>query len=311
MTRGLESARLEARAMRLLVCLAERPGEVLSIDELLDRVWPDVTVAPDSVYQAIASLRRLLGDDAKRASYIATVPRMGYRLVAEVGVWGEDGTGAPVAPASGEWASAASDKLRVEGVGPEGTMPFWRVRGRLRWLGGAALVLALSVALLVHGSGAKSAVLPVAGGRPDGLAGESVHAQPAQRSLAVLPFLDLTEGMKEEEFADGMTEELIDQLSRIPGLRVPAPTSSFYFKGKQLPVAEMAKTLGVVYVLDGSVRKSGGRVRVAARLARAEDGFVLWQESYDRPFGDVLMVQEDIAGAVSRALQESEPLQAH
>src|SRR4029077_16928185 len=80
----------------------------------------------------------------------------------------------------------------------------------------------------------------------------AVAAQP-QKSVAVLPFLDLTEGMKEEEFADGMTEELIDRISKIPGIRVPPPTSSFYFKGKQVPVAEIAKPLGVAYVLVVSV----------------------------------------------------------
>jgi DNA-binding winged helix-turn-helix (wHTH) protein len=75
--------------MRLLLCLAERPGEVVSIDDLLDQVWSDVTVAPDSVYQAVTSLRRLLGDDPKRPTYIATAPRLGYRLVATVGPWAE------------------------------------------------------------------------------------------------------------------------------------------------------------------------------------------------------------------------------
>ena len=111
--------------------------------------------------------------------------------------------------------------------------------------------------------------------------------------------------MKEEDFADGMTEELIDKLSKIPGLQVPAPTSSFYFKGKQIPVADVAKTLGVVFVLDGSVRKSGGRVRVAVRLIRADNGYVIWSETYDRPFGDILMVQDDIAGEVTKALRAS------
>ena len=121
----------------------------------------------------------------------------------------------------------------------------------------------------------------------------------------MLPFLDLTEGMKEEEFADGMIEELIDKLSKIQGFCVPSPTSSFYFKGKQVPVGDIAKTLGVAYVLDGSVRKSGGRVRIAARLVRAENGYVAWSETYDRPFGDLLMVQEDIAGEVTKALKAS------
>jgi TolB-like protein len=121
----------------------------------------------------------------------------------------------------------------------------------------------------------------------------------------VLPFLDLTEGMHEEEFADGMTEELIDKFTKIPGLRVPAPTSSFYFKGKKIPLADIARTLGVAYVLDGSVRKSGARLRVAARLIRADNGYVVWSETYDRPFNDILMVQDDIAGEVTKALRAS------
>lgn len=108
--------------------------------------------------------------------------------------------------------------------------------------------------------------------------------------------------MKEEEFADGMTEELVDRLSKIPGLRVPSPTSSFYFKGKQASIPEVAKALRVAYVLDGSVRKSGSRLRIAARLIRADSGYVIWSETYDRPSGDVLMVQDDIAGQVARTL---------
>jgi TolB-like protein len=121
----------------------------------------------------------------------------------------------------------------------------------------------------------------------------------------VLPFLDLTEGMKAEEFADGMTEELIDKLSKIPGLRVPTATSSFYFKGKQIPVAEIAKSLGVAYVLDGSVRKSGVWLRVDARLVRADSGYVGWSQTYDQPLHNILMVQDDIASAVAKALKDS------
>jgi TolB-like protein len=105
-----------------------------------------------------------------------------------------------------------------------------------------------------------------------------------------------------------MTEELIDKLSKIPGLRVPSPTSSFYFKGKQIPVADIAKSLGVAYVVDGSVRKSGEMLRVAARLVRADNGYVVWSETYDRPFTDRLMVQDDIAGEVAKALNATSEL---
>src|SRR5882724_2592185 len=88
-SRDGETARVEVRTMRLLLCLAERAGEVVSIDDLLDQVWSDVTVAPDSVYQAVTSLRRVLGDDAKQPTYIETVPRLGYRMVATVGPWAD------------------------------------------------------------------------------------------------------------------------------------------------------------------------------------------------------------------------------
>ena len=131
------------------------------------------------------------------------------------------------------------------------------------------------------------------------------------KSVAVLPFLDLTsQAMSEEYFADGMTEELISRLSEVPGLRVPAPTASFYFKGKQLPLATIADSLGVAYVLDGSVRKSDATLRVAARLVRADDGYVIWSETYDRPSEDKLNVQDDIASEVAKALQRIDSLKS-
>jgi transcriptional activator of cad operon len=131
------------------------------------------------------------------------------------------------------------------------------------------------------------------------------NASSLPHSIAVLPFLDLTDKMNEEPLADGMTEELIDKFSSVPDLKVPGATSSFYFKGKQIPVADTAKTLGVRYVLDGSVRKSGPMLRVAARLIRADSGYVVWSETYVRPFKDKSWVQDDIASEVTKALRTS------
>jgi transcriptional activator of cad operon len=260
--------------MRLLLCLAAHAGQVVSIDELLEQGWPGVIVTPDSVYQAVASLRRVLGDDSKDPTYIATVPRLGYRMVATVSP--------PEDPPAGRSGNEAKTGAHV-GNG-------------FRRLAVATLCLAVVAACLLafayRDQVTRNQKAPAA-------------TSPVPKSIAVLPFLDLTEGMKEEEFADGMTEELIDKLSKIPGLRVPGATSSFYFKGKQLPVADIARTLGVVYALDGSVRKSGGRVRVAARLMLAENGYVVWSETYDRPWNDMVMVQDDIAGEVTKALKAS------
>jgi len=225
-------------------------------------------VTPDSVYQAIASLRRLLGDDPKQPAYIATVPRLGYRMVAKVSPW----TDQPAA---------------------EGPTSAPRRRVPIALVISVALGLALAAAFLYRYRAVNDVHAAAAAGVP-------------QKSVAVLPFLDLTtEAMNEEYFADGMTEELIDKLSKIPGLRVPAPTSSFYFKGKRVPLADIAKSLALAYVLDGSVRKSDATLRVAVRLVRAADGYVVWTETYDRPLGDKLEIQDDIAGEVTKGLRTS------
>jgi TolB-like protein len=126
-----------------------------------------------------------------------------------------------------------------------------------------------------------------------------------EKSVAVLPFADMSEKRDQEYFSDGMSEELIDMLTKIPDLRVPARTSSFYFKGKPTTIADIAKALGVAYVLEGSVRKSGKTMRVTAQLIRVNTGYHLWSETYDRQLDDVFKVQDDIANAVVRALKVS------
>lgn len=275
LSRSGETTRLEARTMRLLLCLAEHAGEVVSIEELLDKVWPGVTVSSDSVYQAVASLRRLLGDDPKQPTYIATVPRLGYRMLATVGPWTDSIDQAGPAPTVGNGSGA-------------------RRRSAVLWAIGGILCAVLIVATVAYrGSWFKNRAEQ-----------GSAPALP-EKSIAVLPFLDLTEKMKEEEFADGLTEEIIDKLSKDPGIRVPAATASFFFKYKKIPVAEIARRLGVVYVLDGSTRQSGNSVRIAARLVRAENGYVIWSETYDRPFVNRVAVQDEIADKVTKALRAS------
>jgi transcriptional activator of cad operon len=269
-----EIVRVEARTMRLLMCLAERAGDVVSIDELLDHVWAGVIVTPDSVYQAITSLRRLLGDDPKSPNYIATVPRLGYRMVATV----TRTMDVPATPTGPSPESAAEAAVPTASGAPRSRK--WGVTLAV----GTAIIFALVTKYLVH---------------------DRMAAAP-QKSVAILPFVDLTtQEMNEEYFADGMTEELIGDLSKIPGLQVPAPTSSFFFKGKQLPVADIARQLNVAYILDGSVRKSGDIYRVAARLVRADSGYVAWSETYDRPLGDLVNVQKDIAIQVTKAVRVS------
>lgn len=282
---GAASVRLEERALRLLTCLADHAGEVLSSDELLTHAWPGVIVSPDSLYQAITLLRRQLGDDARNPSYIATVPRRGYRLVAPV-THGESCTPAPM-PQPGPEPIAAQEPVaapvpaeppaNLPPASPPGSQPGQRRR----------ITLIASVAGIAAVLAGGLAALPMARG--------------GARSVAVLPFLDLTDEMNEEPFADGISEELIVKLSKQAGLSVAPPGASYYFKDKRSSAADVARALKVAYVLDGSIRRSGGALRIAVRLTRAADGFVIWTESYDRTPGDKLAIQEEVANAVSRA----------
>src|SRR6266513_3681726 len=152
---------------------------------------------------------------------------------------------------------------------------FPEARRRARLMVASLLVAVLMVALVAWQSWRMMSDRPRAsGGSMD-------------KSVAVLPFADMSERHDQEYFSDGLAEELIDVLTRIPDLRVPARTSSFSFKGKANTVGEIARALGVTHVLEGSVRKSGEHLRIAAQLVRADNGFHLWSQTYDRDVRDV------------------------
>ena len=168
-----------------------------------------------------------------------------------------------------------------------------------------ALAVVLAGALLVERAGwlqrapPPSAVLPAVASAPP-------EPRPAtQKSIAVLPFEDLSEKKDQGYFSDGLSEELIDLLSKVQGLRVPARTSSFYFKGRQTTLAEIGKALNVSHVLEGSVRKSGKALRISTELVSVSDDSRVWSETYDRQLDDVFKVQDDIAGSVVAALKVS------
>jgi len=124
-----------------------------------------------------------------------------------------------------------------------------------------------------------------------------------RNSVAVLPFTDISEKKDQAYFADGLTAEIIDRLAKVPGFQVPAATSSFYFKGKQAAVSEIARALGVEHIVAGSVRQSGNTLRITAQLIRASSGYEVWSATFDRPLADIFKVQDQIAGAVVQALQ--------
>jgi TolB-like protein/Tfp pilus assembly protein PilF len=158
----------------------------------------------------------------------------------------------------------------------------------------AVIVLSVSLAYLVFER-------PQAPVRPAAPASQQPNMP--EKSVAVLPFIDMSEKKDQEYFSDGLSEELIGLLSKVPDLKVSGRTSSFYFKGKQTTIAEIARTLGVSHVLEGSVRRSGGALRITAQLIRADNGYDIWSETYDRKLNDIFKVQDEISAAVVKALK--------
>ena len=175
-------------------------------------------------------------------------------------------------------------------------------KGQQRASGIEVLMLAALLAIagagvaLVAGRGAGSPTTSAA-------EGEALDSVPEHASVVVLPFADLSPAGDQEYFSDGLTEEILNALVRIPGLRVPARTTSFAFKGRNVPVPEIARQLGVAHVLEGSVRRAGDRLRITAQLVDARNDRHLWSETYDRDLADVFAVQEEIARAVTAALE--------
>jgi transcriptional activator of cad operon len=292
-TRDGKAVKLEPRAMRVLVCLAEHAGQVVTVDQLLDTVWKDVVVTPDSVYQAVAALRKALGDDPKEPTYIANVVRRGYRLVAPVTPWVEPH------PIHGQASASANPAACPELPIPSTiSSPGSRASAHWPWIV-LATALVVGTGLLVgHFLGHHERQ---SGSRGADVATPGLRAQ----SVAVLPFLDMSDTKDQQYFADGLTEELIERLASVPRLHVVARSSSFYFKGKQATLTEIAKTLGVGYLLEGSVRKAGNALRITAHLVRADDGSDLWSKTYDRPLADIFNIQDEIAGAVVQVLKIS------
>jgi len=274
-SRGAETQKLEPRTMRLLMCLANSAGAVVSVEQLLTDVWTGVVVGSASVYQAVSQLRKLLGDVDPDPTYIATVPRKGYRLIAPV---------RRVEPAS----SIAASPIEPASETASTALPAAPRRRRR-----AALVLGAASLIALAAAGALLwKRLPTSGGPAE-----------TNASIVVLPFLDLTSEKADQSFCDGLTEELSNWLSQIPSLRVVARTSAFAFRGKSEDVRAIGSALDTNHVLEGSMRRSGDHMRITVQLIDARTGYHLWSENFDRPMEDAIKVQEDISRSVAQSLQ--------
>jgi TolB-like protein/DNA-binding winged helix-turn-helix (wHTH) protein/tetratricopeptide (TPR) repeat protein len=270
--------RLQVQPFQVLVLLLDRAGEVVTREELRQQLWPSsVFVDFDhGLNNAIARLRDALGDSAGAPQFIETLPRLGYRFIY------------PVRLAEQQSRTAATPEPESAPVVPV-TVP-----QRRQWRYAVAAVLASVLLLLV--------VKLWPDGRPTTDASRVV-ASTGNPSIAVLPFVSMSSDIEDEHFADGLSEELLNQLARVHGLQVVGRTSSFYFKGKQESPAVIARALNVDHLLEGSVRRSDGRVRITTQLIDARNGYHLWSQTFDRDFKDIFSVQDEIALAVTAALR--------
>jgi len=274
LSRGGERVKLEPRTMRLLMRLALTPGVVVSQDELLESVWSGVVVSPASVYQSMSQLRRVLGDTDDPPRYIETVARKGYRLIATVSTVGKSelprpASSPPAATSSGETSTMTPPAPR---------------RRRGRWLALAAVV----------GTAVAIVWWQVYPHRPP---------LPQSASIVVLPFIDLTDGHTQQMFCDGLTEETSNWLAQVPSLRVVARSSAFAYRDRQQDVRAIGRELNISHVLEGSLRRSGNRMRITVQLIDSNTGYHLWSESYNVEVGDVLSVQEEVARQVAGNLE--------
>jgi TolB-like protein/DNA-binding winged helix-turn-helix (wHTH) protein len=269
---------IEPKVMQVLVCLASHSGQVVERETLLNDIWDGRAFSDEPLTRCIAALRHALDDDPHDPQYIQTIPKSGYRLVCSV-----------------ESLQQATNDA-TDDSGNRG-----RRRIALPALLGLILIAAVYVAYrFTFISPVESPQLTVEG---------TTQSEPPVHSIAVLPFVNLSSDPEQEYFSDGLSEELLNVLSRIPALRVVARTSSFQFKGENRDVVDIAQQLNVAFVLEGSVRKAGPQVRITTQLIDASNGFNLWSETYDRELENIFAVQDEISAAIVMALREHLGLQ--
>ncbi len=269
---------LRPKSFAVLQALVERHGELVTKDELLERVWGRAVVSDGAITQCLIDIRRAIGDESQEI--IRTVPRRGYLFAATV-------TPADAEPAAAE----ATRPTPLSQPSPVRVRPLRRV---------LAAVVPIPLIALVAWSAATLRQEPTPAPQV-----EQRPAVDARKSIAVLPFIDLTEKADGEYLADGIAEEVLHLLVEGDGLRVIARTSSFAFKDRATSIQDIAAKLRVDYVVEGSVRKSGASLRITAQLIDAASSSAVWSKVYERDERGVVEVQQDIADHIATALQSS------
>jgi TolB-like protein/DNA-binding winged helix-turn-helix (wHTH) protein/Tfp pilus assembly protein PilF len=266
--------------MKLLETLLERPGEVVAREELRSRIWPNENFGDfdQALNIAIAKLRSALGDSAENPRFIETLPKRGYRFIADVSIVDLDARPTKPGSALGDLpATGAGNNVHDAGLGVAPKRLLWPTRLTI-----AALALALSFLIFFVW------LFRSRGRAPTGI-----------RSLAVLPLDNLSADASQNYFADGMTDELITDLAQISALRVISRTSVMVYKGAHKPLLQIARELNVDAVVEGTVLRSGDQVRITAQLIEASTDKHLWSQSYEGGLRDTLALQNRVAEAIA------------
>jgi TolB-like protein/DNA-binding winged helix-turn-helix (wHTH) protein/cytochrome c-type biogenesis protein CcmH/NrfG len=275
LSRDGEPVRLTPKAFDLLLVLVEDAGRTIEKDELLEKVWPGIAVEDNNLNQNITTLRKSLGDSRKESQYIATIPGVGYRFVAEVTQLSENLT---------QTANRAVEQNPAENVGAvEVSRPAPAGRA-FRYLSLAIVplvVVALAYALYTRERRPKLAI----------------------SSIMVLPLENLSGNPAEEYFADGITDALIGDLANVRGLHVISRTSSMHYKGTKKSLPEIAREIKVDAVVEGTVQRSGDQILIRAQLIHAATDRHLWVRDYKRDLRNVLDLQSEIAQTIAREVQ--------
>jgi TolB-like protein/DNA-binding winged helix-turn-helix (wHTH) protein len=294
-----EPIHVSPKVLETLVYLVEHRGELVEKDALMKALWPRVVVEENSLDRNISTLRRLLGERPGENRFIATVPGRGYRFVAEVTVVapGQRPAVAVLSAASAETPGGQSASIAPAANWHRFAPP---VLGVVL----VALVLAVTVTVvwtqLRQASDANAHQLEAA---TPGAAGAASTVPPA--SVAVIPLANLTGDPSLQYVGDGIATELIYSLSRIKGIKVPAFTSSFAYRSRDIDVREIGRELGVGTVLEGSLRSAGETLRLTVHLVDAHTGFHIWSQTYERMAPDLFELAAELANEVVQSLSPS------
>src|SRR5262249_32259414 len=292
---GDEVVALSPKAIQTLILLVENRGKLLERETLMDALWPHVIVEDANLTVAVSQLRKTLNQNGEKGEFIETIPRVGYRFVADISEVIKEPAPLisegrkPLQPIAGEAEANGTTTAPSELQPKISLLPEQRRPRRMQ----LRLIVALALCLIIAVAAVAYRLVRSGSSAPANIS-----------SVAVLPLKNLTGDPTAEDFSDGMTERLISERSKVPEVKVISRASAFIFKGKAIDPTEAGRQLGVASIVEGSLLKSKDRIRVQLRLVAAADGHIIWSgDSYERAAADIFEVQDEISCNVAEHLR--------